>query len=253
LSDHVQLASQLAQARLQNKKIDAADFDAIATIDEAYQVQSHLGTGYESSMIGYKVGATSEAAQKLFQCDGPFYGPMYERDQLEPGVTVSSGSMIGGEAEFAFQIAKDVASDKDLTTAELANYIGACHVVVEIVNRRTLGEGLPSFNSAIADFGCNGAFILGPAIDNWQSTNLAEVKVVALTNGIETNSGTGAAVLGHPLNSALWLHNALRTRSSGLKKGEWVSTGTCLGVIKPEPGTVEIEFRGCGSISYQVS
>ena len=66
------------------------------------------------------------------------------------------------------------------------------------------------------------------------------------------DTGTGAAVMGHPLNSLLWMHNSLTAIGSGLKAGDWISTGTCLGVIKAVPqSTVNISFSGCGEVSYQ--
>ena len=105
----------------------------------------------------------------------------------------------------------------------------------------------------MADFGVHVAFIPGPAIDNRDPLDLASVEVKAMTNGEETNSGIGGAVLGNPLNSLLWLHNELINSGKALKAGDWVSTGTCLGVIAPVAGVVNIEFNGCGSIGYQFS
>ncbi len=255
MSDHAELARLLADARGNNTQTDAAPFDAISSLENAYQLQSLATETYPSKQIGYKVGATSEAAQKLFDCNGPFYGPMFEREKLQPGTTLTlQAGVLGGEAEFAFVCGSDFPTDRDLSTDELPDLIRSCHIAVEIVGRRTVGSGLPGLNSAVADFGANVAFMPAPAIDNWRSIDLGTVQVTAVTNGTETNSGTGAAVLGHPLKSLLWLHNALRSApgnlKSGLKAGDWVSTGTCLGVIAPIAGTVEIEFDGCGTIGY---
>jgi len=206
---------------------------------------------YPSKQIGYKVGATNEGAQKLFGCDAPFYGPMFEQELFQPGaeMTLRDG-VLGGEAEFAFVCGTDFPTDKELSTDRLPDLIKSCHIAIEIVGRRTVGKGLPGLYSAVADFGANVAFLPGPAIDNWRSIDLGEVKVTASANGTETNSGTGAAVLGHPLNSLLWLHNSLIAAGGGLKAGDWVSTGTCLGVIAPVAGSVDINFSGCGTIGY---
>jgi len=255
MTNHAELARQLADARGSNTQTDAAPFDAIPSLETAYQLQSLAAETYPSKQIGYKVGATNEGAQKLFGCDAPFYGPMFEQEQLQPGASLTlHAGVLGGEAEFAFVCDSDFPTDRELSTEDLPDLIRSCHIAVEIVGRRTAGSGLPGLNSAVADFGANVAFMPAPAIDNWRSIDLGAVQVAASTNGTETNSGTGAAVLGHPLNSLLWLHNALRSApgdlKSGLKAGEWVSTGTCLGVIAPTEGTVEIEFSGCGTIGY---
>jgi len=251
MSNHAELAKQLADARGNQSQTDPAPFDAIDSLEDAYQLQALATETYPSRQIGYKVGATNEGAQKLFGCNAPFYGPMFEQELFEPGaeLTLRDG-ILGGEAEFAFVCGSDFPTDKELTTDDLPDLIKSCHIAVEIVGRRTVGKGLPGLNSAVADFGANVAFLPGPAMDNWRSTDLGEVQVTASTNGTETNSGTGAAVLGHPLNSLLWLHNSLVSAGSGLKAGDWVSTGTCLGVIAPVAGSVDINFSGCGTIGY---
>ncbi len=253
-ADHAELAKQLADARASHQQIDPAPYDAIASLDEAYQLQALANDSYPSKRIGYKVGATNEGAQKLFGCDAPFYGPMFEQDRFEPGANLHLNTgVLGGEAEFAFLCDADFPTDRDLSIDDLPDLITSCHIAVEIVGRRTVGKGLPSLHCAVADFGANVAFIEGPAIESWRSMDLTQVKVTATTNGTETNSGTGAAVLGHPLNSLLWMHNSLRANGHGLKAGDWVSTGTCLGVIAPVAGNVEIEFSDCGKIGYQFS
>lgn len=249
-----ELAEQLAQARGQQQQTDLAPFESITSIDDAYAVQALATNAYQSPRIGYKVGATNEGAQKLFDCDAPFYGPMFEAECYEPGHRLAMvPGLLGGEAEFAFKTGKDFPTDKDLTVDDLPALVSSAHIAVEIVGRRTRGDGLPPLHAAIADYGANVAFIKGPAIENWKELDLASVAVTAKTNGEETNAGTGGAVLGHPLNSLLWVHNALRANGSGLKANEWVSTGTCLGVIAAKPGTrVEIDFSGCGKIGYEL-
>lgn len=252
--DYNDLAKQLATARGSLEQIDPAPFDAIPSLADAYKCQSLAAESYPSKQIGYKVGATNEGAQKLFGCDAPFYGPMFEKEIMQPGADLKlRNGVLGGEAEFAFVCGSDFPTDKSLSTDDLPGFIKSCHIAVEIVGRRTLGKGLPNLNCAVADFGAHVVFIPGPAIENWQSMDLGAVEVKASTNGEETNAGTGAAVLGHPLNSLLWMHNSLVESGSGLKAGDWVSTGTCLGVIAPVAGSVNIEFSGCGSIGYKFS
>lgn len=248
------LAQQLADARASHQQIDPKPFDSIASLQDAYQVQSMATAAYPSKQVGWKVGATNEGAQQLFGCDAPFYGPMFEQEVMQPAADLKlRDSVLGGEAEFAFICGSNFPTDQSLSIEDLPALIKSCHIAVEIVGRRTTGKGLPTLNCAVADFGAHVAFIPGPAIDNWESMDLATVEVTARTNGEETNSGTGAAVLGHPLNSLLWMHNELVKVGSGLKASDWVSTGTCLGVIAAVAGSVDIEFRGCGSIGYQFS
>ena len=251
MSDQKALAQQLADAKANDTQTESTPYEALSTLQSAYELQTDAINCYPSKQIGYKVGATNEGAQKLFGCDAPFYGPIFERDCCKPAATMAlRKGILGGEAEFAFLCSADFPTDRDLSVDDLPDLVSRCHIAVEIVGRRTAGEGLPPLNAAVADFGANVMFIEGPEIKNWRSLDLSTVEVTANTNGTESNKGTGAAVLGHPLNSLLWMHNALRANGSGLKVGDWVSTGTCLGVIKPVAGEVTIEFSGCGNIAY---
>ncbi len=246
------LASKLAEARQSRTLTAAQPFSQLQSVEQAYELQQLATTLYQSPETGYKIGATSEAAQNIIGCEGPFFGPMFERDTFAAGSTNALvPGTVGGEAEFAFRIERDFPDQSDLTTHDIVPLIASCHVAIELVGRRTEAEGLPGLLMAISDFGANSAFIPGAAIDNWQSIDLSQVVVNASIDGQLTNTGSGAAVLGNPLNALLWLHRQLHERGLKLRAGEWVSTGTCLGVIEARTGsTVEVEFGGCGTIGY---
>jgi 2-keto-4-pentenoate hydratase len=246
------LADALATARDKHTLTDVGPFATLASVDQAYELQTLAIERYPSRRSGYKIGATSEAAQKIIGCDGPFLGPVFERDTFDAGSTLElvPGTM-GGEAEFAFRVGSDFPTQSDLTADDIVPLIDSCHVAIEIVGRRTAAEGLPGLLMAISDFGANSAFIPGPAIDNWQSMDLSQVAVRASIDGEVSNTGSGAAVLGNPLNALLWLQTQLIARDDTLRAGEWVSTGTCLGVIEARAGaTIDVDFDGCGTIRY---
>lgn len=245
------LARQLAAARQQRSQIDPTLLDILRDEADAYRVQALAIRHYPSTHIGYKVGATNETSQNLLGCDGPFFGPLFDAECHDAGITIDAKQdIIGGEAEFAFLIDRDIPPDTEL---QITDYIQAAHIAVELIGRRTVGLGLPTALAAIADFGGNAAFIRGNSIDNWQTIDFATIEVIARIDGEETNSGNGAAVLGNPLNSLLWLHQTLSQQGQTLKAGQWVTTGTCLGVIQPKPGSqVVVSFAGCGEIDYHL-
>ena len=249
------LAARLADARSANSLIEPDLLGTINSTADAYSVQEKAAEAFASKQIGYKVGATNAETQKKFDCDEPFYGPLFESECHASDATVTMPpGLLGGEAEFAFQIGRDLPTDNSLSIEELAKHIAAANVAIELIGRRTGGTGLPPLFAAIADFGGNSGFIKGPTIDNWQAIDLPAVTVTAQTNGTESNRGTGAAVMGHPLNSILWLHSKLLLQGKGLRAGEWISTGTCLGVIAVVPdATVTADFAGCGQVSYRLA
>jgi 2-keto-4-pentenoate hydratase len=90
--------------------------------------------------------------------------------------------------------------------------------------------------TAIADFSLDIAVVRGAPIPNWERYDLTTMPVRAVVDGATLASGTGAAVLGHPLNSLPWLSVALSKRGQRLRKGEIILTGTCTGITKVAPG-----------------
>jgi len=252
-SEQIQdLGRQLAEARKTDQTL-AADFDQVITqTADAWAVQAAALAHYGDDTIGYKIGATSAEAQRLIGCDGPFFGKMFARDAHSPGVSLPTRSgYLAIECEFAFRLARAFPeTGEDISAETAAEAIASCHPALEIIGRRTAGNTLPGHHGSISDFALNAGFIAGEPIDNWQSLDLATHEVVGLVDGEETNRGTGAAVLGHPLNGLAWLAKALSDRGERLQAGEIVSTGTCLGIIPITPGhTITGDFGSAGTIS----
>jgi len=64
--------------------------------------------------------------------------------------------------------------------------------------------------------------------------------------------GTGAAVLGSPLNSVAWLANAMGAYGAGLRPGNIVLSGSLGPVVPATPGTeMQVSVTGIGSASIR--
>ena len=81
------------------------------------------------------------------------------------------------------------------------------------------------------------------------SNGLAAQPVRAEINGEVRGAGSGAAVLGHPLNALLWLANALNARGMHLRAGDLVTTGVTTNVFMAESGDhIRADFGSVGSV-----
>jgi len=242
------LAKQLAEARQARTRCDAKPEALVSDEATAFAVQQAAVSAYPSKRIGYKIGATSPAAQAMIGCDGPFFAPMFERDVFSPDATLPrSDTWLAVECEFAFRMSATPAS---ALHTDLAESIESCHPALEVIGRRTEGEGLSKLISSICDFGLNAAFCAGEAIKGWQVLDLGEAEVVGLVDGTETNRGQGSAVLGNPLNALGWLSEKLAEAGTPLAAGDWISTGTCLGIIPATPGaTITGDYGELGRVS----
>ena len=80
----------------------------------------------------------------------------------------------------------------------------------------------------------NGHYVLGPAIP--AGTDLAALPVTIAVNGQVRRTGTGAEVMGDPILAVVWLANRRNALGDGLRAGEIVSSGTCIGMLAPRLG-----------------
>ncbi|MEJ8571704.1 fumarylacetoacetate hydrolase family protein [Microbaculum marinum] len=220
----------------------------------AEEIQAAAAAAMGEPVAGWKIGATSREAQAIMGCDGPFFGPLFAPRVHEGGSSLPFvEGTLGVECEYAFRISTDQPAVKsDYDDQSVADLVGACHPALEIVGRRVRGDGFPSVNEAIADFALNVAFVHGPRIDGWRDADLAGTPVRGFVGEEETNAGHGSNVLGHPLKALAWLANALAVRGTGLKAGDWVSTGTCLGVVPAAAGsTVSGDYGRMGRVAVR--
>jgi len=241
----------LAAARREGTYADI-DWTGVTDTASAMAVQAAAVSAYGGRQIGYKVGATSQAAQAIVGCQAPFYGPMAANDAHYGGDRLPwLDHYRGVECEFAFTMGRDYPNAGEAADPEsLKAAIADCLIALEVVGRRTAGDGMPQYPGIIADFAAHSAFIAGPGVANWAAFDLAAVTVRGSIDGEVTNEGSGAAVLGHPLNALAWLADALAADGGRLKAGDIVSTGTTLGIIIPQPGaTTTGDFGELGTVS----
>jgi 2-keto-4-pentenoate hydratase len=189
--------------------------------------------------VGYKVACTNKLAQELLSTDTPFYGRLLSPFvyQSPARLNAQDFSMRVIEAEFSFQLAGDLPREGAPYEKEsVADAVAAVLPSIEIVDTRyTVWTEVP-LPSLISDNGCNGGWVRGKATEGWRNIDLASHEVRLRVNGVDKLSGSGSAVLGHPLNSLVWLANTLCEQGKALKAGDLVSTGVCTDIYLAEPG-----------------
>ncbi len=223
---------------------------------EAYAIQAAAVAAYADVRAGYKIGATSSAAQASFGTDRPFSAPLFEGDCRAAGgeIDVPAHGLVGVEAEFAFRLGSDLpALDRPYTLDDVQRVVAAVHPAFEIVGLRVPTELFANMLVVIADFGANVGFVPGEGIVDWTTHDLAAVPVRVDIDGEAVATGSGAAVLGHPINALLWLAETGRLAGDGLAAGDYVSTGACAGVIKVASGqTAVADFGPYGTVSVTI-
>lgn len=235
-----ELAAALWRARTEGGVVPRAAGDSLVSEDAAYRVQREAASLAAMPRIGWKVGATSAAAQALLATDAPVTAPMLAGDCFDSPaeVAVFAGHDTSVECEFAFRFARDLPPRKGAYgRAEVLAAVAALISAIEIVGCRFEG-GLSGLGKTrlIADMAANTAWVKGPEHANWNATDPKHRSVRLYRNGKFVAEGAGANALGDPLNVLEWIANHLSALGDGIKAGEIVSTGTCTGVTPIAPG-----------------
>ncbi|MBI1385215.1 MAG: hypothetical protein GC150_09915 [Rhizobiales bacterium] len=204
-----------------------------ATVADGYRVQKAFIEAWAEPVVGWKVGATNEAAMQLFAIDTPFLGPIFSSGVHLSPVQLDHRAFHHYciEAEFCLRIGHDLPiRPGGYGRAEIAEAVDAVVPAFELVSPRY--EAIPKGNAplAIADCGLNGALVIGEAVSDWRGIDLAAAPVELFVAGASVARGTGALALGHPLAALEFTVAELARHARHLRAGDLIATGTCTGV-----------------------
>lgn len=246
----------LRAARLSGEKLPTYPGPTPSSMAEAFAIQCAVRTTIGWTLAGWKIGCTSERAQKALHTDGPFPGPLYLERIYGAGAhveTLASNSRTT-EPEVAFTLARDLpARDKPWSVEEVLEAVATVHPSIEIVNPR-LPKG---FNDVVewyvADGGLSHALVLGPGVKPLKRAEYAKITNRIAINGISKYSGIASNALGGPELALTWLANNLVGKGLFLRKGDVVSTGVITDVFETQIGDfVKASYDLIGDVSVQL-
>ena len=228
------------------------------TLADGYRVQallverilSETGGG---SPVGYKIACTNEAARTLLRTDGPVFGRLISTLCWPSGKVIAAAgpSKLAVEPEFAFQMAEDVPERKaPWDRKSITRFVGAMLPAIEVVGHRFADWPAYFGPTLAADNAVNRGWVHGAPTDAWRNLDLAEHAVSLRVNGEKRLTGSGANVLGHPLNAVAWLANTLPDHGLRLRSGDYVTTGVCTDIFATGAGeTLEADFGTLGTVA----
>lgn len=225
-----QAASLFARARFERGIVEGLPPDlAPRNIAEAYAIQAKLAEKLGWAVGGWFCGCTNRAIQEQLGLSEPYCAPLF-RHLIYQGPAVldtKDFAPIVLECEFSFILARDLPARPEAYGLEdIKAAIATLHPSIEVVAGTLKNwRQQPPF-TIIADNGVDGALVLGEAIRDWSALDLSGIPVELSVDGKPVQTGSGANVLGNPLNALLWLANEQRKRGNGLKAGDVYNTGT---------------------------
>ena len=221
-------------------------------VEEGYAIQDAVAERLGLEAVGWKIGATNEAAQNARGLVEPVCGRLFRPLTFaSPAQFAAAGfSAPKIECEFAFRLAGDLpAAVAPFSREQVAGAIAAMIPAIEVVDSRLAAEASTDGAAVVADNVNHGAQVLGSEVETWRNLDLAGHRAALSVNGTVVAEGTGANVLGHPLEAFAWLANHLARRGFDLVTGQIVTTGTCTGLTPVAAGdSCTADFGDLGTV-----
>ncbi len=198
-------------------------------------VQKRLAAG--ATVVGRKIGATSEAVQNQLGVDQPDFGYLLDEMDVSHGTggdPISMRTLVQPrvEAEVAFRLARDIDVPEDEITIDFVRQaVDVALPALEIVDSRIEGWDI-EFTDTVADNASSGLYVIGDAGLPLSEIEPRDVEMSLTINDEVRSSGNGAACLGDPLEALRWLAVQAARFGDPLRAGHLILSGA-LGPFVP--------------------
>jgi len=253
--NHAALADALHRARKERREVEALTDRWDVTLDDAYAVQEQgirLREADGETVIGGKLGFTSEAMRKAMGVEQPNYGWLTLPMLLADGV-VDLDAFIHPkvEPEITFLLDDDLGPDADAD--DVLGATAGVTASLEVVDSR-YRDFVFRAQDNIADDSSAAAFVLGGSLVKARETELAHVGVVMTVDGDVFATAAGAAVMPDPASAVAWMARAGHAAGvRGLRRGDIVLSGGLTAPVTLRPGmTITVQIDRIGSASLRV-
>lgn len=249
-----ELARLLATLRREGRQQSGLDprlvpSDKATAYRVARMVEEELGW----QVAGWKIAAMKEGLQRQLRTDSPIYGRVFA-----PLIVPSPASLEHArqcspipEVEYQARLGADLPPRvKPYTLEEVTEAVVSLHPGIELAECRFVHDAaFPPLPAILADGAGSGTIACGAAIPDWRTRDIAGQEVRLTCNGVLRRTGTAAEALDHPMVPLTWLANELSCTGIGMKAGQFVSTGTLTGMLRPKRGeTYVADFGPFGTV-----
>jgi 2-keto-4-pentenoate hydratase len=233
-----QAAELLVAARRTGKLLDALPASCKPQmLADAFAIQDATMAALGETVAGWKVAIVDGSAVRA---------PIMASRVFESGARIAAATvpLLGIEAEIAFRFERNLRRGK-YSYEDVAAAVTA-FAAIEVVDSRFRDHQAVSAQERNADFVTNGGFVRGPSAAGWRKIDLKNVAVTLTIGGEVIVKRNGGHAAGDPLLPAVALANDL---PSGIKAGQFVTTGTYTGLTFARAGqTAVAAFAGVGRV-----
>ena len=242
--------------RLNNYYITNYDPDLIPkTQEEAYFIQNKVHSLLNSesdTVIGRKIGCTTNVMQKYLKIDHPCAGTLRKSNCYKSGNNLNTKlyTKVGVECEIAVKLSKNLPCSESYTKKDIYRYIESIFPAIEIVDDRYSNWKDFTANHLIADDFFSSGCVLGSKTFKVNFNNLESLKGTMYINNKKIGQGVASHILGNPLNALIWLSSRKDIIGSYIPKNSIILLGSLVETYWVSKGDkVKINIAGMESIT----
>jgi 2-keto-4-pentenoate hydratase len=202
------------------------------------------------TLVGHKIGLTSEPMQTLLGVDEPDFGYILD-DMVLPNGSAATATRFCAprvEPEVAFLL-REPLRGPGVIVDDVRAATAAVAVALEIVDSR-IADWKLTLPDTVADNASSGAVVLGDGVPYGDQLDLAGARASLWLNGTEIDSGVGAAVMGDPAVAVAWPANALAPFGAEILPGQFIMSGSFTSAAFVHPGYhAATTISGLGTVS----
>ena len=225
--------------------------DSRITESVAYYVQYRFLKELDppEPVAGHKVALTTKASRDHLGVHEPCYGHILSPCVYANDAEVPIGNLAAPhvEAEIAFVLGEDLRGP-GVTPVDVMRATQGILPALELVDLKVQGDGIQATDVIIHN-ALHGGIVAGSRLHSLESLDLQYEGVTVEYNGQLHGSGTGAEVMGNPINPIVWLANKLAEFGDYLRAGETIISGSMVTPVEVNPGDyVKATYTRMGSV-----
>ncbi|WXL27894.1 fumarylacetoacetate hydrolase family protein [Ectopseudomonas mendocina] len=223
------------------------------SLEQAYLIQrASMQRRYDigERSIGVKLGFTSRAKMVQMGVDSLIWGWLTNAMLEEDGGFIDLQRYIHPRTEPEVCFITRKAIDRPLTQLEAADYLEAVAPAVEIIDSRYQNFKF-TLEDVVADNCSSAGLVVGPWSRDF--SGLSNAGVLVRIDGRVRQTGSTAAILGHPLRSIVQASQLLSAAELCLPAGSLIMAGAATAAEALHAGShVSVEIAGYGECGFSV-
>ncbi len=252
------LARALDEAQQSTTPIEQLSARGPIGLETAYAVQHAIIARRQSRderITGVKLGFTSLAKARQMGVDDIIIGTLTDAMRVDDGGRLDRGAYIHPriEPEVAYLLGSDIDAESSFSDErELAGAIVGVAPALEIIDSRYLDFRF-SLDDVIADNTSAAGYFIGPWVDPAHAGDLSNRGVLLEIDGRLAETGSTAAVLGHPHRALAAARRLAAAHGFALRAGMVLLAGAATAAVAlPQRGYVEASIAGLGRVAVHI-